>query len=127
MKTNFHKYCYTTESNNGSTIIVRFSNNKELLKIAKHEKLIRDVVWYIKDGSLCIDGYEDDVHFTDRIKLVSELKQRPSEEDIKKDKGLKIFGFTLIEPCEYIKGWYRYPGKNRLKVILTNYSIKIYD
>ena len=54
MKTNFHKYCYTIESNNGSTIFVRFSNNKELLKISKHEKLIHDVIWYIKDGSLSL-------------------------------------------------------------------------
>lgn len=127
MENNFRKYCHTIESSGGSSIIVRLFNNKDTFKISRNEKLIHNVTWYFEDGNLCIEGYEDELHYTDSPIELDNLDYTVYDSDIKKDRGLKLFGKTICEPFYYVKGRYRFVAKNHVKIILKNYSIKIYD
>lgn len=119
------KYCYLGFKKNGEAYVV-FFNDRDAVKIEEYEKLIYDVEWSISEDNLMlyIYGVEDESHYVDGIKYLSELKHTVQKECIRYDKGITIFGKTFFDtPC-YVKGWYRTEPFKKVRYILKNYTIK---
>jgi hypothetical protein len=115
-------------SDNKGCKIFKFYDNIEDIKLSIYDKLIRNVTWYIKDDMLYVEGFEDELHFTEDIIYLDELKYRPREKDIKIYNELKLFGFKLFDKREYVKNTYIFPGKNKIKIIVKgNFVIKDYS
>lgn len=127
MEKNTRNFCYMFTDNKGYKIF-KFYDNIEDIKLSVYDKLIRNVTWYIKDGMLYVEGFEDEFHFTEDIIYLDELKYRPREKDIKIYNELKLFGFKLFEKREYVKNTYIFPGKNKVKIIVKgDFVIKDYN
>lgn len=59
----------------------------------------------------------------DKHKL-SDIDEIPHNSEIKHNSGVKLFGFYLIKPYDYVPaGWYELKDRKQKKIILNKYKI----
>ena len=56
---------------------------------------------------------------------ISDLDDAPQEDYINHYKGFKLFGFYLIKPYDYVKGWYKLKERKPKRIILNKYKIEV--
>ena len=89
------------------------------------ETYLENVTVNIDDnGVMDISG--DEVQFDlnfNKAKL-SDMIETPQDNYIEHYKGLKIFGFYLIKPYDYVKaGWYRLKERKHKRLIINKYKL----
>lgn len=76
------------------------------------------------NGIVDICGDEIQYGFIYNREKLSNLKDTPHESHIKHCKGLKLFGFYLIKPYDYVDaGWHRLKVTTHKRIILNKYKI----
>ena len=89
------------------------------------ETYMENVTVNIYDNGAAIDISGDEVVFHCEFAktMITDLEEMPQENDIKHYKGLKIFGFYLIKPYDYVKGLYRLKERKPKRIISNKYKL----
>ena len=89
------------------------------------ETYLENVTVNIDDNGIAVDISGDEVLFDYALEKtrISDLKEMPQENYIKHCKGLKIFGFYLIKPYDYVKGCYRLKERKPKRIIINKYKL----
>lgn len=124
METLKYKYCVIKNETN-----VYLSNDKISVS-SLFDTLLEDVKVNICDnGVLSICGDLVEYGFTLEREKLSDISvvETPHEDYIQHYKGLKIFGFYIKKPYDYVKkGWYRLRDKTpNVRIILNKYKLEI--
>ena len=127
MENNKYKYCLYRIKD--GFVKITLSNNWKDLKVEKHLVVLYDVtISFITEfDRIIITGLEDEVHYEQYRTELCLLKHNPREEDVKYQKSLKLFGFTLCDDYVYVKGWYRTNPIHKVKYDFSNYIVQIYE
>lgn len=105
---------------------ITLTNDWKTLRAKKDLLVLYDVTVNIDGDYIIITGMEDEVHYTYEEQRLSELKHIPRNEDVKRKRPRKLFGFSFGEDYCYVKGWYRTVPMHKVKYEFTNYCVKIY-
>ncbi len=125
METLKYKYCVIKRNND----TVYLSNDK--ISVSPFfDTLLEDVKVEICDnGVLNICGDLVDYSFTLEREKLSDISvvETPHEDYIQHYKGLKIFGFYIKKPYDYVEtGWYRLRDKTpNVRIVMNKYKLEI--
>lgn len=124
METLKYKYCKIKHE----TDTVYLSNDK--ISVSPFfDTLLEDVKVDICDnGVLNICGDLVEYCFVFEREKLSDISvvETPHEDYIKHYKGLKIFGYYIKKPYEYVEGWYRLRDKTpNVRIVMSKYKLKI--
>lgn len=76
------------------------------------------------NGVMEICGEQIQFGFTFERTKLSNMDDIPQDNEVKHFKGLKIFGFYLIKPYDYVTaGWYRIKERKNRRIILNKYRL----
>lgn len=116
------KYPHCVISND----IIYVSNNKISCRPAS-ETCFENVVITIEDnGVMDICGDEVKYSFNFHDEKLSNLDEIPHNCKIKHNSGVKLFGFYLIKPYDYVSaGWYELKERKQKRIILNKYKLEI--
>ena len=97
-----------------------FDNSNDFSAMINVEFYVDDLGVIHLSGDELIWKYEDNVTFIDR------LDEPPLNGYIKHDNGFKLFGVTLSEPYDYVRGWYALKKTRKVEYALMwdNYTLK---
>lgn len=97
-----------------------FDNSNDFSAMVNIEFYVDDLGVIHLSGNELIWKYEDSVTFIDR------LDETPLNRYIKHSNGLKLFGITLSEPYDYVRGWYALERTRKVEYALMwdNYTLK---
>ena len=119
METLKYKHCVINDDK------VLLSDSKISFRPA-FETYLENVIININDNGV-IDIYGDkvqcDIVFSKT--KISDLDSDPEEDYINHYKGFKLFGFYLIKPYNYVKGWYKLKERKPKRIILNKYKIEV--
>lgn len=123
MKTISYKHCVITSKNE-----IYLSNNNLTWSPLFDTYLDFVNIHIDENGILEISGDEVEYYFAYQDTLISDLddkiKNCIKEKDIKHYNGIKIFGFYISKPYDYIeRGWHRLNKIRKTRKILSNYTI----
>lgn len=123
MKTIIYKHCVITSKND-----IYLSNNNMTWSPLFDTYLDFVNIHIDENGILDICGDEVEYYFAYEDTLISDLddniKNCIKEKDIKHSNGIKIFGFYISKPYDYIeRGWHRLNKIRKTRKILSNYTI----
>lgn len=118
MKTLNYPHCVVCDD------VVFLSESKISCRPA-YETYLENVTVNIDDNGVAVDISGDEVLFDYAFEKtrISDLKEMPQEKYIKHYKGLKIFGFYLIKPYDYVKGLYRLKERKPKRIIINKYKL----
>lgn len=123
MKNINYKHCVITSRNE-----IYLSNNNMSWSPLFDTYLDNVNIHIDENGILDISGDEVEYYFAYEDTLISdldaEIKSCIKEKDIKHFNGIKIFGFYISKPYDYIeRGWHRLNKIRKRRKILSNYTI----
>ena len=91
------------------------------------ETYLENVTVNINDNGvidICGDKVQYDIVFNKT--KISDLNETPHENYINHYKGLKLFGFYLIKPYDYVKpGWYSLKERKPKRIIINKYKLEV--
>ena len=122
MKTITYKHCVITPKNE-----IYLSNNNMSWSPLFDTYLDNVNIHIDENGILDVSGDEDEYYFAYEDTLLTDITDVRSyikEKDIKHFNGIKIFGFYISKPYDYIeRGWHRLNKTRKTRKILSNYTI----
>lgn len=118
MKTLNYPHCVVCDD-------VVFLSESKLSCRPAFETYMENVTVSIDDNGVAVDISGDEVLFDYAFEKtrISDLTEMPEEKYIKHCKGLKIFGFYLIKPYDYVKGLYRLKERKPKRIIINKYKL----
>ena len=88
------------------------------------EEIYKDVNIIIDEhGILHFTGYELQYNLSFSKTPIEELEEKPLEKYIKHYKGIKIFGWYLCKPYDYVEGWYQLKETKYKEICKSHFNI----
>ena len=117
MKTFKYNYCAIYKDN------IYLSDN--LISIHTNTFLENVEINIDDNGVMDICGEEVQFGFNFNKEKLSNLTETPQDNQIKHHNGLKLFGFYLIKPYDYVEtGWYKLKERKNKRIILNKYKLE---
>ena len=119
MKTLNYPHCVITQNN------VYLSVDKLSCKPAFDTYLVNVKIDIDENGLLDIYGDEVQFGLNFHKEKLTDMDAIPQDDEIIHYKGLKLFGFYLIKPYDYVpQGWYELKERKSKRIILNKYKLE---
>ena len=121
-------YNYAVIRINEDSCSVTLFNKSEVTGGRLTSDVIEDVTVEVDSfGRLHLSGKQREYHFsTERIR-VEDLECPVDSDSISHCKGLKLLGWQIIKPYDYVQYWYLLRDRYPVSYVFTNYRIRLLE